>query len=101
MSSAIYVIIRKDLKMPVGKAIAQACHAVLGLLTPDEAVVVLRVGNLEELFNIVYAAEKMRINTCLVTDAGRTVFKEPTTTCAAIGPLEKDSFPDLEKLKLY
>lgn len=40
--------------------------------------------------------------TSLVTDAGLTVFKEPTTTCLGIGPIPADLIgDDLKALKTF
>ena len=40
--------------------------------------------------------------TALVTDAGFTVFNEPTTTCLGIGPIQEDKIgEDLKALKTF
>lgn len=40
--------------------------------------------------------------TSLVTDAGFTVFNEPTTTCLGIGPISEDNIgDDLKSLKTF
>lgn len=40
--------------------------------------------------------------THLVTDAGFTVFKEPTTTCLGLGPISEDNIgDDLKALKTF
>ena len=40
--------------------------------------------------------------THLVTDAGFTVFKEPTTTCLGLGPISEDKIgDDLKALKTF
>jgi len=40
--------------------------------------------------------------TSLVTDAGFTVFDEPTTTCLGLGPIAEDKVgPDLRSLKTF
>lgn len=40
--------------------------------------------------------------TALVTDAGLTVFEEPTTTCLGIGPISEDNIgDDLKALKTF
>lgn len=40
--------------------------------------------------------------TSLVTDAGFTVFKEPTTTCLGLGPISEDNIgDDLKAIKVF
>ncbi len=53
-------------------------------------VVVDTVEELKEL----QEAYKYVCGTSLVTDAGRTVFKEPTTVCLGIGPISVDNVND-------
>ena len=98
---AIYVVLRADLKMPPGKAIAQACHAVLALGQPDEGIIALRAEDMAHLELIQQAAVKSGIECIGITDAGRTVFKEPTVTCIALGPVVRGTFPMLQNCRLY
>lgn len=87
------VIIRKDLKMPVGKAIAQAVHSVRGIKYPeDSAVVTLQALDRPHLEHLIKEHKGHA-----VIDAGRTVFNEPTLTCAAF--LCDDN--EFEDLRLY
>lgn len=91
-----------------GKLIAQACHASMSFLTHrvfDEhhgdpyfsnpeihwfqngfAKVCCRVDSEEELMDIYHKAKEAGLEVHLITDSGRTEFKEPTKTCLAIGP---------------
>ncbi len=48
--------------------------------------VCLGVDSLEELIDYKNKAEDARILNCVIKDSGRTVFKEPTITCMALGP---------------
>lgn len=95
------ILLRKDLKMPFGKACAQASHAsvhaVLGSdkrkvsewLDEGGKKVVLGVDSLEELREYHKKALKAKLVASMVKDAGLTFFKKPTITCLAIGP-DKD-----------
>lgn len=94
-----------------GKMMTQAGHAYVHALTnslelPDREQVVrdylnsgsafkitLAVDSIAELHEL-HAKLKADFGTALVTDAGRTVFKEPTTTCLGVGPLRDSEKPD-------
>jgi PTH2 family peptidyl-tRNA hydrolase len=96
------IIVRKDLKMSVGKTSAQVAHAALGAyklsLTENndkvknwenfsgQAKIVLGVENEKELYEIKDKADKNGLITCLIHDAGRTEVSPNTATCCAIGP---------------
>jgi PTH2 family peptidyl-tRNA hydrolase len=92
------IIIRKDLKMSMGKAIAQACHASIeAYKSSDKKIikkweesgskkVVLKVNSLEELLKIYEEAKKSGLVVSLIRDAGKTELEEGTITCIAIGP---------------
>jgi PTH2 family peptidyl-tRNA hydrolase len=90
-----------------GKYIAQACHASMAFLsrrvfetqgTPifsdaeinwfqnSYAKVCCRVDTEEELLDIYEKAKAAGLEVHLITDSGKTEFKEPTKTCLAIGP---------------
>lgn len=63
--------------------------------------ITLVVESVEEL-KALQAAYIDVCGTSLVTDAGLTVFKEPTTTCLGIGPLPEDKIgADLKALKTF
>lgn len=99
---AIYIVMRRDLMMPRGKEIAQACHAVIALRgVIGIAIIGVRAESEEHLHAVVDAAKAVGVRTAIVTDAGRTVFNEPTVTCAAIGPVEKGRVAALADCKLY
>lgn len=61
--------------------------------------ITLVVDTVEELLELEKAYDG-KCGTSLVTDAGFTVFKEPTTTCLGLGPIREDMIgDDLKKLK--
>ena len=63
--------------------------------------ITLVVDTVDEL-KALQEAYKNVCGTALVTDAGFTVFNEPTTTCLGLGPLSEDMIgEDLKALKLF
>ena len=92
------IIVRKDLKMPKGKLATQVAHAsVESVLISDKKIVdewynegmkkvVLKVDNEKELIKYFKLAKESKLKACIIKDAGKTFFKEPTTTCLGIGP---------------
>ncbi len=92
------ILIRNDLKLPLGKACAQAAHAsVEAVLKSDSktvkawqkegmAKIVLNVKDEKELVKFFQQAKDADITASLITDAGRTVVAPGTKTAAAIGP---------------
>ena len=107
------ILIRNDLKMPKGKMAAQACHSsVESTLKSDKENVkewkkdgmmkaILRVDSEKELLKYNQMAKDSGLITSLITDAGRTFFKEPTRTCLAIGPDKDEKIDKITgKLKL-
>lgn len=107
------VMIRSDLKMTTGKAVAQALHAALGTikLVDKEIVkkwekegskkVVLKVKDLKELRNIEKKIRKEKIPYFLVKDAGLTQLKTGTITALGVGPIEEEKIDRITReLKL-
>jgi PTH2 family peptidyl-tRNA hydrolase len=100
MKQAIIVI--KSLKMSAGKTAAQVSHASVDATLKsdlrkieewrDEGMkkVVLKVDSEEELLKLKKEAEKLKLITALIKDAGKTFFKKPTITCLAIGPDDEE-----------
>ena len=96
------ILVRKDIKIPPGKLGAQCAHASVEAVQKSQKSflkewksghskkVVLKVKDLKELLSYENKAKKLKLKTALIIDAGRTVFKEPTITCLAIGP-DQDS----------
>ena len=107
------ILIRQDLKMPKGKAIVQASHASVDAVQKSSQLklqkwrsegskkVVLKIKDKNELLKYKKLADEEKLKTALITDAGRTFFKEPTETCLAIGPDEDFKIDKITgKLKL-
>ena len=111
------IVVRKDLKMSIGKTSAQVAHAALGAYKlslskhcdkvtnwenlSGQAKIVLGVENEKELFDIKDKADKNGLITCLIHDAGRTEVSPNTATCCAIGPDSVQKIDEVTgKLKL-
>jgi len=103
----MYLVVRGDLDMPVGKAMAQAGHAFCTALMNamkdhPEVVAEYYKHNQPKIVVKCKNSEALRRaeNECahlvhyLVTDAGRTFFAEPTMTCMAIGPCYREDLPN-------
>lgn len=99
------IIVRNDLKMPKGKLAAQVAHASVESVFKSKKVkvdewrsegmkkVVVKVDNKEELFRYMKEAERNKIVTALIKDAGKTFFNKSTITCLGLGP-DKDEILD-------
>ena len=107
------IVMRADLNMSRGKIAAQACHASLGAYkkTDDsvrkkwesegEKKVVLKVKDLEELFEIYELVKVTKLPIYLVYDAGHTELPKSTVTCLGIGPDEEEKIDKItQDLKL-
>ena len=107
------ILIRNDLKMPKGKLATQASHSSVeaALKSDKEKIkewrregmkkVVLKVESEKELIHYNQIAKDSGLVTSLITDAGKTFFKEPTKTCLAIGPDKDEKIDKITgKLKL-
>ncbi|RME31689.1 peptidyl-tRNA hydrolase [Candidatus Woesearchaeota archaeon] len=101
------IIVRADLRLPKGKAAAQAAHASveavlrsLGSAAGRERVkvwrqegmakIVLKAADEKELLRLLQLAKDEGCTTALITDAGRTVVEPGTRTCIAVGPADDD-----------
>lgn len=99
------IVLRHDLHMRLGKAVAQGAHASMMFLVSRiynrEALaeiegqwimagmrkICVRVDSLEELKQVEAEAEKGALQVHVITDSGRTEFHgEPTVTALAVGP---------------
>lgn len=92
------ILLRQDLKLPVGKAAAQAAHASVDAVLKSDtkiinawrdqgmAKIVVKVKDEKELIHYFQQAKEEGLTVSLITDAGRTVVAPGTKTCAAIGP---------------
>ncbi len=104
----MYLVLRSDLNLPKGKAIAQAGHAVqlairaveksgreqnLAWLREWEAgsytKIALKIGSLEELERLSESLAEADIIHCRVVDEGRTAIEPGTTTAIGIAPMPK------------
>ena len=107
------ILVRNDLKMSKGKLASQCSHAsVEAALKSDKEKVkdwrndgmmkaVLKVEDEKELLKYNQQAKDSGLTTALITDAGKTFFKEPTRTCLAIGPDKEEKINKITgKLKL-
>ena len=111
------IVVRRDLKMSIGKTSAQVAHAALGAyklsLNKDsnkvsnwenisgQAKIVLGVENEKELYDVKNKADNNGLITCLIHDAGRTEVSPNTATCCAIGPDTVQKIDEITgKLKL-
>ncbi|MBI2666661.1 peptidyl-tRNA hydrolase [Candidatus Woesearchaeota archaeon] len=107
------ILIRQDLKLPIGKACAQAAHASVETVLKSEKNVIqkwrsegmtkvaLKVADEKELLFYLQQAKDANLTTALITDAGRTVIAPGTRTCLGIGPDEEKKIDAITgKLKL-
>ena len=107
------ILVRKDLKISKSKLSVQVAHASTESALKSNKIiidkwkksgmkkVVLKVEDEKKLRDFKNKFEKEEIITSLITDAGKTYFKEATTTCLGAGP-DKESKIDkiTKKLKL-
>ena len=110
------IVIRKDLKMGIGKLAGQACHACLE--ASEEAKkqnpklwkiwygegtkkVIVKVNSLEELLKIKDKVGRLGIPNALIIDRGLTQIPPNTPTALGIGPAKTEVIDKLTKhLKL-
>ncbi len=95
------ILVRKDLGLSKGKTAVQCSHAAAeAVLKSDKnkieewrnfsKKVVLSVDNENDLIKYKKEAEKLKLVTALIRDAGLTEIPENTLTCLAIGPDEEE-----------
>lgn len=102
MEKAVYVAIRRDLKMRRGKEIAQGVHAVAKLGYVEGApLVVVQVPDGIALSALMTEASQYGVPAAATRDAGRTEVAAGTMTAAAIGPVEKGRLAKLSAAELY
>jgi len=94
------IVVRSDLKMSIGKMIAQGCHASVAavLSSPTDALelwtrdgqtqIVLQAGSLSELIELEQKCDALPLIHALISDAGYTELDPGTVTALAIGPAE-------------
>ncbi len=121
MKHKMYCIFAKESVQKMGgvrgKMCAQAGHAYLHTFmnamneTPELAAAYLDSKHAYKIALVVDTVEQLQelqesykdvCSTKLITDAGFTVFEEPTTTCLGLGPISEDKIgEDLKALKLF
>lgn len=106
------ILVREDLDLSKGKLASQCSHAsVEAVLKSDKnkinewrrfsKKVVLKVKDEKELLKYKNLAEKEKLITALIKDAGRTEIPPNTITCLAIGPDEDKKIDKITgKLKI-
>lgn len=110
------IVVRRDLKMGVGKTAVQVAHAsVLGVekvktekrrwfddwYNSGQAKIAVKVKNLDELMKVKKHAEDLDLPLAQVDDRGLTQLPPGTTTCIAIGPAPTELIDKVTKdLKL-
>ena len=97
----IYLVVRKDLKMGVGKIAAQCGHAVEFLslkcskeimqeyVTSGHTKVVLKVPDEKDFSTLVEQCINYKVPFEVVVDAGRTQIAPNSATVVGIGPIRK------------
>lgn len=115
------IVIRRDLRMGRGKAVAQGAHAACKNLVhimlsgnkewkawleewlrSGEEKVVLRVDTENELLEVYRKALSRGLPASLIADAGRTQLPPGTKTAVAIGPAPEEMVDEITgHLKLY
>jgi len=107
------IVLRKDIKMSVGKQISQACHASIAAFLKSKAKereewinegmkkIVLKVSSEKELMNLFNIAKNEKLPSELIYDAGLTQIEPGSITALGIGPADdKKIYKVTKKLKL-
>jgi PTH2 family peptidyl-tRNA hydrolase len=110
------IVVRKDLRMGIGKMASQVGHAaVLGVersrksnklwlrnwFNEGQPKIVVKVNSFEELLQVQSDAEKLMMPLVIVQDRGLTQIPTGTVTCIGIGPAPSDIIDKVtSKLKL-
>ena len=99
------IIVRKDLRMGIGKIASQVGHAAVlgvelsrklnkswlrGWFNEGQPKIVVKVNSLEELLQVQRDAEELKIPSVMVQDRGLTQIPTGTLTCIGIGPAPSD-----------
>lgn len=105
MEYKMVIAVRSDLKLSPGKMAAQVAHAAVNcaMLTskkkPEwyrewyrkgQKKVVVKVNDLNELYDLKMRAEAVDLVCSLITDAGHTELPPGTVTCLGIGPAPEE-----------
>jgi len=106
----MWLVVRKDFEIPKGKLAGQSGHAFEGItrvclgttgwretyakyVEHNTPKIVVVCKNLDALERAERECIEANILTYKVTDAGRTVFPEPTVTVMAVGPCYFEQLP--------
>jgi PTH2 family peptidyl-tRNA hydrolase len=104
----LYLIVRGDIEMSIGKGMAQAGHAFVGVveaarraghpgleayLAGQQGKIAMKAKNAHAIERAAQECRALGLPVCVVTDAGRTEFSEPTLTCMAVGPVSRSGLP--------
>ena len=110
------IIVRRDIKLSVGKISSQVAHAAIGAMKKileenpkiikkwegEGAKKVVLKARLDELKEIERQIRKEKIPCFLVKDAGLTQIRPGTITALGIGPIEEGKIDKITgKLKLF
>jgi PTH2 family peptidyl-tRNA hydrolase len=108
------LVVRKDLKMGIGKIAAHVAHASLdaAMMTDKKILddwrkegakkIVVKVNSLKEIQDLEKKAKKEKIVHSMIKDAGLTQLKKGTVTVLGIGPAKEKNVDKITgKLKLY
>ncbi|MBX8631009.1 MAG: peptidyl-tRNA hydrolase Pth2 [Thermoplasmata archaeon] len=101
----LVVVVRTDIKLSPGKLAVQVAHASVGCavesmekerrtfgewMREGQRKVVVRVRNIEELYEVREEAKKRGLVVSTVADAGLTEIPPGTVTCVGIGPARNE-----------
>lgn len=107
------IVLRRDIKMSVGKQISQACHASVSAFLKSSSEdreewvregmkkIILKASGEKEIMNLFRLAKKERLPSELIYDAGLTQVEPGTLTALGIGPAKDSKIDGITgKLKL-
>lgn len=113
----MWLLVRLDLRMPLGKFAAQAGHGyTTGLwlssqrdpvlvetyMRHSQAKIAVGVRHEQELLACIAECEEAGLIAVAIKDAGRTVFERPTVTVGAVGPCYRKDLPKrVRRLRLF
>ena len=107
-------LVRQDLKMGAGKIAAQVAHAAIGLYDDilegeniyqksalnnwfnyGQKKVVLKIPDLDTMLEVVKKCKKLKLQYCIISDAGHTQIPQGSITVLGIGPDISDKINDI------
>lgn len=112
----MWCAVRRDIHIPKPKFGAQAGHAYVtaileaqkqapelvdAYMAADQPKIVVWAKNADELRKVHLACMEAGLPCAIITDAGRTVFPEPTLTVMGVGPCRRGDLPKaMQRLQL-